>query len=68
MNHDGRRIHVWPDGAWLDSEEHEDVLEMWRGDDFLVIHVPPGIEDEIVDKIVRDKVSGCSKGDQEGDE
>ena len=58
MNGDGRRIHVWPDGAWLDAEEHEDVLEMWRGDDFLVIHVPRGLEDEVVDVIARDRASG----------
>jgi len=60
MNGDERRIHVWPDGAWLDAGEHEDALEMWRGDDFLVIHVPHGLEDEVVDEIARAKASGMT--------
>ena len=58
MNGDERRIHVWPDGSWLDAEEHEDVLERWRGDDFSVIEVPGSLEDEVVDRIARNRVSG----------
>ena len=58
MNGDGRRIYVWPDGAWLDAEAYEDVLEMWRGDDFSVVEVPDGLEDEVVDEIARNCASG----------
>ena len=59
-----RRIYVWPDGTWLDAEEHEDALDAWRGDDCLACHVPGGLLDEAVDQVILELVSGRDGGER----
>lgn len=48
MDDSGRIIFVWPDGCWMDADEHSDVLDAWRGTDFAVMSVPSHVDDDAV--------------------
>lgn len=32
------RIFIWPDASWMYAEDHCDVMDKWRGDDFVDLH------------------------------
>jgi hypothetical protein len=34
------RVLVWPDGAWMYADEHDSVLDAWRGDEYGVTDCP----------------------------
>ncbi len=50
MTTDARQILVWPDGTWMNQDEHEDAIDAWRGDDHLPLAVPHRMTDEEIDE------------------
>lgn len=49
-----RKIYIWADGTWCDSEEIWQMGHM--SDDFKIIEVDWNLEYEQVDRIARDSV------------
>ena len=39
-------IYIWPDGSWCWSYEYEDVIDSWRGNDYVEVDVPVHLNDE----------------------
>lgn len=34
-----KTICVWPDNTWIEEEEYCELEDLWRGDDFKLVHV-----------------------------
>ena len=48
-----KEIYVWPDGSWVWSEEHSELENTWKGDDFCCIrYVNEDLTEEEIDKLV----------------
>ena len=45
-------IYVWPDGSWVWAEEHSELEDAWKGDDFYVRHVNATLTEEEIDALV----------------
>lgn len=51
------RIFVWPDGSWMYADEHEDIIDSWRGDDYVELLVDSWWDEEDIDRKAMDAVS-----------
>ena len=50
-------VLVWPDGSWMYADDHEDVVDAWRGDDYFTMSVPDTLDEEGIELLCMTSVT-----------